>query len=1083
MKKMTFAELESIVEAYESARNSGQAVEIAHFLPPPTHPRYGEIAVELLRVDLECTWNTEQPNRLTEYLANFPDVLQDTARLASVAFEEYRLRRLHGEDIAREVYQDQFGIDVRQWRELPLGSANIAPLDDGLDQDWLQQLSIHDPMSAGRLANAMHQLPNVGDAFLDYHLVGELGRGALGRVYLARQGDLADRFVALKVTPCVTDEPQRLAQLQHTNVVPIYSVHREGSLQAVCMPFLGANTLADIMRSFQNSKSLPTTGRELVSTMAANQASTILTPLTSPGREGEDAEFGLPPSCQPNNRSAVTPQTKEASEVGLGPAESGNQTGSDPSPQTSPASVPTASQLNRMSYQEAVVWILMRTTEGLQHAHEHGLVHSYLKPANILISDDGQPVILDFHLASQRNQSLPSATMIGGTLPYMAPEHIEVLLSGGHVNPQSDLFSLGVILFEMLTGHHPYPTYPIRHGSFDEVAKQMCHDHRQPPPPACRYNRAVSRGLDSVIAKCLAPELTDRYQSAGEFHEDLHRHLNHLPLQYARERSVTERVHKWTRRHPRIASATTVSIVATALLIALSSTLWIRHNRFARQEAVHAMRDFDVAASLGRATLNVPGIDVATLNAAVAALQETLRPYRLSDDGPWWKTAAYQRLSPSQQQRQRDNLAEICYLLAAGRAQIAMRVDGSERETQLRKALRFNTYGQHVFAATLLPRTFLFQRSRIVEATGKKDEAALLRGQANSRPTNGLRDQSRLAWQLTQQQKYQQATQLYRQLVAQTPHRADLWLNLGHCRLALGQWADANTCYTTALTLQGVSPLARFGRGVARLQQQNYSEAIEDFDSVLDSQHDWPAALVNRALARQGTRNLTAAVNDLDMALELGATQTRIYFLRARMKEQLDDQQGAEADRKQGLESRPTDEQSWIARGVYQLDRDPRAALADFQQALQINAQSRVALQNSAHALSERLGRPKDAIRMLDRLVAIAPDDPDALAGRGVLLARTGKRDQAIIDAQATIRHRRRPLHTYQAACIYALTSQDHKTDARRAVKLLASALKQSPSLVGLVSDDPDLKPLAGDIEFQRLTAVARQLNQFAPQP
>ena len=72
-------------------------------------------------------------------------------------------------------------------------------------------------------------LPRVGDVFLGFRLVGELGRGAFGRVYLAEQGELSDRPVALKVSPDLARESQSLAQLQHTNIVPIHSVHRQGA--------------------------------------------------------------------------------------------------------------------------------------------------------------------------------------------------------------------------------------------------------------------------------------------------------------------------------------------------------------------------------------------------------------------------------------------------------------------------------------------------------------------------------------------------------------------------------------------------------------------------------------------------------------------------------------------------------------------------------------------------------------------------------------------------------------------------------------------------------------------------------------
>src|SRR2546428_1620333 len=113
-----------------------------------------------------------------------------------------------------------------------------------------------------------------GDSFLGFKLVGELGRGAFARVFLARQGDLADRPVVLKVSASFRDESQTLAQLQHTNIVPVYSIHRANPFQAVCMPYFGATTLADILDHLQGGKSLPASGKLLVSTVNGRKLST-----------------------------------------------------------------------------------------------------------------------------------------------------------------------------------------------------------------------------------------------------------------------------------------------------------------------------------------------------------------------------------------------------------------------------------------------------------------------------------------------------------------------------------------------------------------------------------------------------------------------------------------------------------------------------------------------------------------------------------------------------------------------------------------------------------------------------------------
>ena len=122
------------------------------------------------------------------------------------------------------------------------------------------------PEAAGKLAESTAEMPEVGDVFVGFRLIGELGRGAFGRVFLAQQGELANRPVALKVSTDFEGESQTLAQLQHTNIVPIYSVHRKGPFQAVCMPYFGGTTLVDVLRGLRTD-SMPVSGKYFVSTL------------------------------------------------------------------------------------------------------------------------------------------------------------------------------------------------------------------------------------------------------------------------------------------------------------------------------------------------------------------------------------------------------------------------------------------------------------------------------------------------------------------------------------------------------------------------------------------------------------------------------------------------------------------------------------------------------------------------------------------------------------------------------------------------------------------------------------------------
>jgi len=245
---------------------------------------------------------------------------------------------------------------------------------------------------------------------------------------------------------------------------------------------------------------------------------------------------------------------------------------------------------------------------------------------------------------------------------------------------------------------------------------------------------------------------------------------------------------------------------------------------------------------------------------------------------------------------------------------------------------------------------------------------------------------------------------------------------------------------------------------------------------VLQLKPDALAALVSRALAWQGEGKLPEAVADLTRAIDLGFPETRIYFMRAEIHEKLGNRQDAERDRREGLQRVPTDSRSWVARGVARIDHEPEEALEDFRSALALNSRDFGAWRNIAHTLSERLGRPQEAVEALDRLLQMTADDPGAWAGRGVLLARMGRAEAARADARQALAIRRDALTVYQAACIEALSSKDNDGAIHTALPLLAESLLKQVDLAELALADPDLERLRGSQIFRNLVAAARFL-------
>jgi serine/threonine protein kinase/tetratricopeptide (TPR) repeat protein len=943
---------------------------------------------------------------------------------------------------AYQGFQLRSAEDVDEWWK----SLERAPKHTNL----FLELHRSDPEAAHRLAQAVTTMPAAGADFLGFRLLGELGRGAFARVYLARQGDLADRCVVLKVSPDIGDESRTLAQLQHTNVVPIYSLHRAGSLQAVCMPYLGATTLSGVLKGIQGRESLPESGKGLVSTLVDRKSTTVPHAPAPP----EIADCGL----------------RSADFVGVLNPQSAIR-----NLQSATGSTMILEMLERLSYVEAVLWIGTRLADGLAHAHERGILHRDLKPDKILLTDEGQPMLLDFNLAYDTKLRLnASAALVGGTLPYMSPEQLVAYRAGTATpNPNSDLYALGVIFYELLTGRHPFPAHC---GPTHEILAKMIDDRHQPPPSVRRWNKAVSPAVESIVRHCLEPNPAKRYQSARELQEDLERQLDHLPLKYAPEPSLPERARKWVRRHPRLTSSTSIAVLAAAVVVGLAAAFVVRGTRLARLEAQTALGQLLKDKEAVQHLLTDRTGDAAQLEQGIEQCRQALAPYQALDNPAWQELPQVRNLPPEDRQRLRESVGELFILLAKATALQAEGLSrGAERDEKLSFALRLNGLAEPCFDEGK-SRAVWLQRAELTRRLGNEDEAKELAAKAERIPLLSPTDYFLVSAKYVSEGRYKQARQLLEEATQNYPQSYWSWFFLGVCHDGQLRYADSAACYTTCIALWPQFPWAYYNRGLAHVRQQRYRQAIHDLTEAVALRPNFPEAFVQRALAKQGTRDYPGAIKDLDGALELGAPATQVYLIRAGVRQRLGDKDGAERDRKAGLESVPHDELGWLTRGYARINSDPKFALADFAQALQCNPRSVYALQNQANILA-RLGRNDEALKALDRALELCPDFDLARAGRGVLLARLGKRDAALADAAEVLKGGDgKPVVLFQVAGIYALTSQTHAADHAEALRLLSNALYRGFGF-DLIETDKELDPLRTSPEFRRLVDAARALR------
>jgi eukaryotic-like serine/threonine-protein kinase len=376
--------------------------------------------------------------------------------------------------------------------------------------------------------------PTATATFGDFRLFREVGRGGMGVVYEAEQISLGRR-VALKVLPfAATMDPRHLqrfqnearaaASLEHPHIVPVYGVGCERGVHFYAMKFIDGQSLAALIAE-QRQASEPRTEGSGVSRSPPQP----LTPLRSV--RGSDT----------------------------------------PSPQAALAT--QRAPRNAAAFRQIAEWGI-QAAEALEHAHSLGIVHRDIKPANLMIDGQGKLWVTDFGLARMGTEV--GLTMTGdvlGTLRYMSPE--QAMAKHGLVDHRTDLYSLGVTLYELLTG-----TPAVVGSDREEILKAITFDEPR-PPRALAPN--IPHDMETIVLKAMASEPTERYGTAKELTDDLRRFLENRSVVASRP-TYWQRSAKWARRHSSFVWATSLGLAIAVVALAAGTFLaWHAYQEEAKQ--------------------------------------------------------------------------------------------------------------------------------------------------------------------------------------------------------------------------------------------------------------------------------------------------------------------------------------------------------------------------------------------------------------------------------------------------------------------------------------------------------------------
>ena len=440
----------------------------------------------------------------------------------------------------------------------------------------------------------------------------------------------------------------------------------------------------------------------------------------------------------------------------------------------------------------------------------------------------------------------------------MAPEHLEAFRDPTRtVDGRCDVYSLGVVLYELLSGRRPFST---SRGPVKEALAEMIQARGNPPPSLQNGDKEITPAVDAIIQKCLQADPAARYQSARHLQEDLQRHLTDQPLQHISEPLSKERLGKWFRRNRtnvwRVAGAAGVAAVFGLGGLAVH----IERDRQRAQEASARIQAADKQVVFAKSLRSMDGVvalnrvlDAKELSKARQAAEAAVEEYSVLSNPDWKAAPAVSNLDAEQRSALLEDLGMTLILL--GQSQVAESRLIKTGDRHLDKAGLFLDRAETCYENGQAPQVLWLMQGDLADLKGDKQAANQFKTRADQAPADSVLNRRLMASYQMSLGRVPLAVQLLKQLTEKNPGNMMAWSYLGDGYLRLARLSDAVYCYGICIALAPDLKRYYLCRGLAYFDLNDFRAAAADFSKVLDRDPNDLHALMNRAFAYRKLKN------------------------------------------------------------------------------------------------------------------------------------------------------------------------------------------------------------------------------------